>query len=413
MAVQSCSSSSSWGYLEPLLPIYPKILLSKPSYIFGRNPAECDVSLNSVELKQHEYFVHLSSKHFILESIENGSNRRITFHDISRNGCFVDGQHVHKRKILLRNNEHVVSLALNENKVYRFIRLDGLFNVINLDERYMKCGLLGRGSFAAVSLALSHMTHTRRAIKIINKEQCEKQIGPGFSKYLYREVSIHGSVDHPCILRRYEVYHERFDLFVEMEYASGGSLYDRINNSYIMDDEEVKFIFYQIAFALSYLHRLKIVHRDIKPANILLMSNDKETVAKLSDFGVAKYVYASSKYLNTTIAGTQTYMAPEVQFQTGHSTNADVWSFGMTLLNAYVGESIFRLRTIRSISSISNNKKDLKDILNKTLERNTYARPDMSQLLKYSWFRDLICVQRIQQLIQMQTGKHLNDPFER
>ena len=54
------------------------------------------------------------------------------------------------------------------------------------------------------------------------------------------------------------------------------------------------------------------------------MSNDRETVAKLSDFGVAKYVYASSRYLNTTIAGTQQFMAPEVQFQTGHSTNADV-----------------------------------------------------------------------------------------
>ncbi|CAF4392813.1 unnamed protein product, partial [Rotaria sordida] len=65
------------------------------------------------------------------------------------------------------------------------------------------------------------------------------------------------------------------------------------------------------------------VHRDIKPANVLLMSNERETIAKLSDFGVAKYIYASSRYLNTTIAGTQQFMAPEVQFQTGHSTNAD------------------------------------------------------------------------------------------
>lgn len=54
------------------------------------------------------------------------------------------------------------------------------------------------------------------------------------------------------------------------------------------------------------------------------MSNERETVAKLSDFGVAKYMYASSRYLNTTIAGTQQFMAPEVQLQTGHSTNADV-----------------------------------------------------------------------------------------
>ena len=61
------------------------------------------------------------------------------------------------------------------------------------------------------------------------------------------------------------------------------------------------------------------------------MSNERETVAKLSDFGVAKYVYASSRYLNTTIAGTQQFMAPEVQFQTGHSTNADVSSLEKSL----------------------------------------------------------------------------------
>jgi serine/threonine protein kinase len=66
-------------------------------------------------------------------------------------------------------------------------------------------------------------------------------------------------VDHPCILRRFDVYHEKSDLFVEMEYASGGSLFDRIHKIYIMTEDECKFIFYQIACALAYLHRLKIV----------------------------------------------------------------------------------------------------------------------------------------------------------
>ena len=66
-------------------------------------------------------------------------------------------------------------------------------------------------------------------------------------------------MDHPCILRRFDVYHEKSDLFVEMEYAAGGSLLDRIYKLYIMTEDECKFIFYQIACALAYLHRLKIV----------------------------------------------------------------------------------------------------------------------------------------------------------
>ncbi|CAF0791548.1 unnamed protein product [Adineta steineri] len=292
------SCSIPWGYLEPINNIYPRKILTKSTYTIGRHLHECDIVLDSPELRQHEYFIHLSSKHFIIECINNG--RSIIFHDISRNGCYIDGELVHQSKISFQNSEHIISLALIENRAYKFIRLSGLFNVINLDERYLKANLLGSGSFANVYKAISSVTQTHRAVKIINKDHCEKQIGPGFSKYLYREVSIHGSVDHPCILRRFEVFHEKTNLFVEMEYAGGGSLYDRIHKTYIMTDDECKFIFYQIACALAYLHRLKIVHRDIKPANVLLMTNEKETIAKLSDFGVAKYVYASSRYLNTT-----------------------------------------------------------------------------------------------------------------
>ncbi len=67
------------------------------------------------------------------------------------------------------------SLALKENRAYRFIHLSGLFGVINLDERYLKVNLLGSGSFANVYKAISYVTQTNRAIKIINKDQCEKQ----------------------------------------------------------------------------------------------------------------------------------------------------------------------------------------------------------------------------------------------
>jgi serine/threonine protein kinase len=59
------------------------------------------------------------------------------------------------------------------------------------------------------------------------------------------------------------VYHEKSDLFVEMEYAAGGSLLDRIHKTYIMDEDECKFIFYQIGCALAYLHRLKIVKKNL------------------------------------------------------------------------------------------------------------------------------------------------------
>lgn len=85
----------------------------------------------------------------------------------------------------------------------------------------------------------------------------------------------------------------------------------------------------------------------------------------------------------------------------------------MTLLNAYIGDTIFRLRGIRALNSISHTKKDLKEIILKTLEKNTYARPDMNQLFRYTWFRDNSCFERIQKLVHIQTGKFLNLPHER
>ena len=85
----------------------------------------------------------------------------------------------------------------------------------------------------------------------------------------------------------------------------------------------------------------------------------------------------------------------------------------MTLLNAYVGETVFRLRGIRTLYSMSHTNKDLKEIIGKTLEKNTYARPDMSQLFRYSWFRDSACFERIKKLIRIQTGKVLILPHER
>jgi len=85
----------------------------------------------------------------------------------------------------------------------------------------------------------------------------------------------------------------------------------------------------------------------------------------------------------------------------------------MTLLNAFVGDTIFRLRGIRALNSISHTKRDLKEILTKTLEKNTFARPDMNQLFRYTWFRDSTCFERIQKLVQIQTGKYLSSPYER
>lgn len=82
----------------------------------------------------------------------------------------------------------------------------------------------------------------------------------------------------------------------------------------------------------------------------------------------------------------------------------------MTLLNAYVGETVFHLRGARAVISISHYKRDLKAVLNRTLEKDPGVRPEMFQLFRYAWFRDNQCWERIQKLIYSHTGKHLSVP---
>ena len=85
----------------------------------------------------------------------------------------------------------------------------------------------------------------------------------------------------------------------------------------------------------------------------------------------------------------------------------------MTLLNAFVGDTVFRLRGIRALNSVTHSKKDLKEIITKTLEKNTFARPDMNQLFRYTWFRDSACFERIQKLVHEQSGKYLSSPHDK
>ena len=99
-------TSTPWGYLDPINNIYPRAILTKSSYIIGRHPNECDIILDSKDLRQHEYFIHLSSKHFIIEC--TNEQKSIFFHDISRNGCYVDGKLIHHSTIPLNNDEHIM-----------------------------------------------------------------------------------------------------------------------------------------------------------------------------------------------------------------------------------------------------------------------------------------------------------------
>ncbi|KAL9092796.1 MAG: hypothetical protein Q9165_004214 [Trypethelium subeluteriae] len=145
---------------------------------------------------------------------------------------------------------------------------------------------------------------------------------------LDREITIMKLLEHKNIVRLYDIWENRNELYLIMEYVKGGELFTHIDENRGLDEDEAVWLFRQIIAALLYCHRLNIHHRDLKPENILL---DEEThTIKLVDFGMAA-LQPPGRYLSTP-CGSPHYAAPEVVSKSPYDGGqADVWSCGVIL----------------------------------------------------------------------------------
>ncbi|XP_071001608.1 SNF-related serine/threonine-protein kinase-like [Oncorhynchus clarkii lewisi] len=164
---------------------------------------------------------------------------------------------------------------------------------------------LGRGHFAVVKLARHVFTGEKVAVKVIDKTKLDT-VATG---HLFQEVRCMKLVQHPNIVRLYEVIDTQTKLYLILELGDGGDMFD-----YIMKHEEglseelAKKYFAQIVHAISYCHRLHVVHRDLKPENVVFF--EKQGVVKLTDFGFSNKFQPGKKL--TTSCGSLAYSAPEI-----------------------------------------------------------------------------------------------------
>lgn len=152
-------------------------------------------------------------------------------------------------------------------------------------------------------------TCDRFAMKIVGKKHFAS-IGPQaniFNKHIKAECSILQALEHPCIIRIYDVHETDDALYIILELVEGGELFERIVAHGQFDEATTKFLFRQMAIGVKYLHEHSITHRDLKPENILLSSPEtNETLVKITDFGLSKFISESS--LLKTFCGTPTYL---------------------------------------------------------------------------------------------------------
>ncbi|CAJ0584010.1 unnamed protein product, partial [Mesorhabditis spiculigera] len=185
---------------------------------------------------------------------------------------------------------------------------------------------LGEGSYGAVHMAIHKTTNHTLAIKKVPVDTDLQEI--------IKEISIMQQCDSRYVVKYYGSYFKNSDLWIVMEYCGAGSVSDimRLRRK-TLNEMEISSVLRDTLKGLQYLHGLKKIHRDIKAGNILLTIDGH---AKLADFGVAGQLTDTMAKRNTVI-GTPFWMAPEVIEEIGYDTKADMWSLGITAIEAAEG----------------------------------------------------------------------------
>jgi 5'-AMP-activated protein kinase catalytic alpha subunit len=248
---------------------------------------------------------------------------------------------------------------------------------------------LGIGAFGKVKLATHAVTGHTVAVKILNKAKI-KQLG--MEDKVQREINILHLCTHPHIIRLYEVIDTPTDIFLVIEYVSGGELFDYIVSKGRLSADEARNFFHQIISGVEYCHFQKIVHRDLKPENLLLDSNLN---IKIADFGLSNLM-RDGDFLRTS-CGSPNYAAPEVI--SGHlyaGPEVDVWSCGVILYALLCGslpfddESIPNLfKKIKSgMYSMPTHLSQLaKNLIPRMLEVDPMKRITIPEIRMHPWFQ--------------------------
>jgi len=200
---------------------------------------------------------------------------------------------------------------------------------------------IGRGNFAVVKLARHRITKTEVAIKIIDKSQLD----PTNLAKVYREVEVMKLLNHPNIVKLYQVMETKSMLYLVSEFVPKGEIFEYIASHGRMSEKVARQKFWQMIQAVEYCHTRRVVHRDLKAENLLL---DSGMNIKIADFGFSNF-WSPVGHLDTW-CGSPPYAAPEVfEGAQYRGPEIDVWSLGVVLYVLVCGALPFDGSSLQSL----------------------------------------------------------------
>lgn len=183
--------------------------------------------------------------------------------------------------------------------------------------------LIGRGSFSRVVRVEHKSTRQPYAIKMIEtryregREVCES------------ELSVLRRVRHTNIIQLMEVFETAERVYMVMELATGGELFDRIIAKGSFTERDATRVLQMVLDGVKYLHTLGITHRDLKPENLLYYHPGADSKIMITDFGLASTRKKGDECLMKTTCGTPEYIAPEILVRKPYTNAVDMWALGV------------------------------------------------------------------------------------
>ena len=254
-------------------------------------------------------------------------------------------------------------------------------------ENYSFLKTIGEGTFGKVKLSLHKLTQEQVAIKILEKN---KIINQKDLERIEKEIKYMKMLNHPNIVKIYEIIEDENNYYISMEYVPGGELFNYIVKNKRLTENESSFFYSQIIHIIKEIHKHKICHRDLKPENLLLTQH--KTI-KITDFGL------SNEYEDflMTPCGSPCYASPEVLKGKKYSgLGIDLWASGIILYSMLCGylpfddknnDELFKKILKCKIEFPKNNNiiisENAKDLIRKILQPEPSKRITLEEILEH------------------------------
>ncbi|KAB0799790.1 hypothetical protein PPYR_07670 [Photinus pyralis] len=244
---------------------------------------------------------------------------------------------------------------------------------------------LGRGKFGRVYFAREKRSGWVVALKTLLKKEIVKG---HVERQILREIEIQSNLKHPNILKLHVWFHDDHRIYLALEFAGKGEVYKQLTTIGRFSEQRTAKYIYQVADALDYCHRKKVIHRDLKPENLLLSINDD---IKLGDFGWSVHAPSLSR---KTMCGTLDYLPPEIVEGKQYGKYVDNWCLGILCYEFLVGHPPFESKTTEeTYARITNIEISFPmhispggvDLISKLLLKSSVNRITLPGVMKHPW----------------------------